>query len=51
MITRVERIELCLGEPPGPVNVGGGVHGVRSLYDVFRLPDLWQLHVYDTRRS
>jgi AraC-like DNA-binding protein len=46
MIARVERIALPLGEPPGPVNVGVGVHGVRSLYDIFRLPDLWQLHVY-----
>jgi AraC-like DNA-binding protein len=46
MISRVERIPLRLGEPPGPVNVGVGVHGVRSLHDVFRLPDLWQLHVY-----
>ncbi|MDT7653481.1 MAG: hypothetical protein QOI36_4887, partial [Pseudonocardiales bacterium] len=36
MISRVERIPLRLGEPPGPVNVGVGVHGVRSLHDVFR---------------
>jgi len=46
MIARVERVPLRLDEPPGPVNVGVGVHGVRSLHDVFRLPDLWQLHVY-----
>ncbi|TCC53855.1 helix-turn-helix domain-containing protein [Kribbella capetownensis] len=39
-------IELHLAEPPEVVNVGVGIHGVRSLRDVFRLPDLWQLHLY-----
>jgi len=39
-------IELHLAEPPEVVNVGAGIHGVRSLRDVFRLPDLWQLHLY-----
>ncbi len=39
-------IELHLAAPPEVVNVGVGIHGVRSLRDVFRLPDLWQLHVY-----
>jgi AraC family transcriptional regulator len=42
----VERVALHLEEPPEPVNAGVGVHGVRSLRDVFRLPDLWQFHVY-----
>jgi AraC family transcriptional regulator len=42
----VERVPLHLAAPPDAVNVGVGVHGVRSLHDVFRLPDLWQLHVY-----
>ncbi|WP_433010282.1 helix-turn-helix domain-containing protein [Kribbella sp. CA-294648] len=37
---------LHLAAPPELVNVGVGVHGVRSLRDVFRLPDLWQLHLY-----
>jgi AraC-like DNA-binding protein len=46
MTAEVERVPLRLDEPPGPVNVGVGVHGVRSLHDVFRLPDLWQFHVY-----
>ncbi|QKW10447.1 helix-turn-helix transcriptional regulator [Streptomyces sp. NA04227] len=39
-------VELCLGAPPRVVNLGVGVHGVTSDRDVFRLPDLWQLHVY-----
>jgi AraC-like DNA-binding protein len=37
---------LHLAAPPELVNVGVGVHGVRGLRDVFRLPDLWQLHLY-----
>ena len=39
-------IPLHLAEPPELVNVGVGLHGVRGLRDVFRLPDLWQLHLY-----
>lgn len=38
--------EIHLGEPPGVVNIGVGVHGVASRTDVFRLPELWQLHLY-----
>ncbi|MEU9287204.1 helix-turn-helix transcriptional regulator [Streptomyces sp. NPDC048275] len=38
--------ELHLGEPPGVVNIGIGVHGLASRTDVFRLPELWQLHLY-----
>jgi AraC family transcriptional regulator len=38
--------ELHLGEPPAVVNIGVGVHGVASRTDVFRLPELWQLHLY-----
>ncbi|MFF1701876.1 helix-turn-helix domain-containing protein [Streptomyces sp. NPDC058251] len=38
--------ELHLGEPPAVVNIGVGVHGVASPTDVFRLPELWQLHLY-----
>ncbi|MEU8222719.1 helix-turn-helix domain-containing protein [Kribbella sp. NPDC048915] len=39
-------LALHLAEPPEVLNVGAGVHGVRGLRDVFRLPDLWQLHLY-----
>lgn len=38
--------ELYLGEPPHVANAGVGVHGVASRTDVFRLPELWQLHLY-----
>ncbi|GAA0896492.1 AraC family transcriptional regulator [Pseudonocardia zijingensis] len=41
-----ERVALHLARPPHVANAGVGVHGVRSLHDVFRLPDLWQLHLY-----
>ncbi|MFI5730327.1 helix-turn-helix domain-containing protein [Kribbella sp. NPDC051587] len=39
-------IALPLAAPPEVVNVGSGIHGTRSLRDVFQLPDLWQLHLY-----
>ncbi len=39
-------LALQLEAPPEIVNVGVGIHGVRSLRDTFRLPDLWQLHLY-----
>ncbi|MFC4947934.1 helix-turn-helix domain-containing protein [Pseudonocardia sp. GCM10023141] len=39
-------LDLHLAQPPEIVNVGVGVHGVRGPHDVFRLPDLWQFHVY-----
>lgn len=39
-------IELHLAEPPEVSSVGAGIHGVRRPRDVFRLPDLWQLHLY-----
>lgn len=42
----VERVALHLAEPPELVNPGVGVHGVWTQRDVFRLPDLWQFHVY-----
>lgn len=29
------------------VNVGVGVHGINTARDVFLLPELWQLHLYD----
>ncbi|MGW6011690.1 helix-turn-helix domain-containing protein [Streptomyces sp. NPDC055210] len=37
---------IHLGEPPVVANAGVGVHGVASRTDVFRLPELWQLHLY-----
>ncbi|MEV5967764.1 helix-turn-helix domain-containing protein [Kribbella sp. NPDC051952] len=40
-------IALHLAQPPEVVNVGAGIHGVRRLRDVFQLPDLWQLHLYN----
>jgi AraC family transcriptional regulator len=39
-------VELHLAAPPEAVHVGVGIHGVRRRRDVFRLPDLWQLHLY-----
>ncbi|MFD9113280.1 AraC family transcriptional regulator [Streptomyces bottropensis] len=38
--------EIHLGEPPVVALIGVGVHGVASRTDVFRLPELWQLHLY-----
>ncbi|MEU7729293.1 helix-turn-helix transcriptional regulator [Streptomyces sp. NPDC040724] len=35
-----------LDEPPAVVSIEVGLHGVTSSLDVFRLPDLWQLHLY-----
>ncbi|GAB4008833.1 hypothetical protein GCM10029992_66230 [Glycomyces albus] len=35
-----------LGEPPEIVNAGIGVHGLHVPEECFRLPDLWQLHLY-----
>jgi AraC family transcriptional regulator len=39
--------QLHLGEPPLVANAGVGVHGIASRTDVFRLPELWQLHLYE----
>lgn len=38
-------MELAAG-PPHVANAGVGVHGINTAVDVFRLPDLWQLHLY-----
>jgi AraC family transcriptional regulator len=40
------QVQVHLAEPPTVVSLGVGVHGVRRRVDVFRLPDLWQLHLY-----
>ncbi|MET9761891.1 AraC family transcriptional regulator [Streptomyces sp. NPDC006372] len=42
----MESVSLRLDRPPEVVNAGVGVHGVSTAHDVFRLPDLWQLHLY-----
>ncbi|GAA3785683.1 helix-turn-helix domain-containing protein [Streptomyces phyllanthi] len=42
----MRKTEIHLGEPPVVAAVGVGVHGVASRTDVFRLPELWQLHLY-----
>lgn len=39
-------VQVCLDTPPRVASLGVGVHGTASLRDVFRLPDLWQLHLY-----
>ncbi|GAA1659214.1 hypothetical protein GCM10009830_00220 [Glycomyces endophyticus] len=38
--------EVPLGAPPEVVNAGVGVHGLTAAEERFRLPDLWQLHLY-----
>lgn len=43
----MEHVSLRLDEAPTVVNAGVGVHGVSTPHDVFRLPDLWQLHLYN----
>jgi hypothetical protein len=42
----VEWVSVRLDEPPAVVNLGVGVHGTSRPRDVFRLPDLWQSHLY-----
>ncbi|MFC9926566.1 helix-turn-helix domain-containing protein [Streptomyces sp. NPDC127190] len=42
----MKRATLRLDEPPTVVGAGIGVHGVATAHDVFRLPGLWQLHLY-----
>ncbi|MGW6145367.1 helix-turn-helix domain-containing protein [Streptomyces sp. NPDC055144] len=41
-----EYVDLALDLPPLEVNAGVGVHGASGPYEVFRLPRLWQLHLY-----
>ncbi|WP_374209731.1 helix-turn-helix domain-containing protein [Glycomyces sp. TRM65418] len=43
----MRRVRLHLDLPPAAVHAGVGVHGLTAAEDVFRLPDLWQLHLYD----
>ncbi|WP_188193960.1 helix-turn-helix transcriptional regulator [Nonomuraea sp. SYSU D8015] len=42
----MHRVTLALSDPPAVAGAGVGVHGVVSSHDVFKLPDLWQLHLY-----
>ncbi|MFH9585364.1 AraC family transcriptional regulator [Streptomyces luteogriseus] len=39
-------VELPLDLPPDRVHAGVGVHGSAGPHEVFRLPHLWQLHLY-----
>jgi AraC family transcriptional regulator len=39
-------VTLCLDGPPEVVNAGFAIHGLNTLDDYFRLPDLWQFHLY-----
>lgn len=39
-------VRIGLDAPPRVANLGIGVHGTVNRRDVFRLPDLWQLHLY-----
>ncbi|MGX1668120.1 helix-turn-helix domain-containing protein [Streptomyces sp. NPDC055400] len=43
----MRHVTLRLDEAPTVVDAGIGVHGVSIAHDVFRLPDLWQLHLYN----
>ncbi|SDK82850.1 Helix-turn-helix domain-containing protein [Glycomyces sambucus] len=43
----MQRVRLHLDAPPRTVQAGIGLHGRTVAEDVFRLPDLWQLHLYD----
>jgi len=42
----VKHVTLRLDEAPTVAAAGIGVHGVATPHDVFRLPGLWQLHLY-----
>lgn len=41
-----ESVALPLDQPPQVVSAGVGIHGGQGLHESFRLPDLWQLHLY-----
>ncbi|WP_053735335.1 AraC family transcriptional regulator [Nocardia sp. NRRL S-836] len=42
----MRQVVLPLGEAPVVADAGVAVHGTTVLEDVFRLPGLWQLHLY-----
>ncbi|MEU5216826.1 AraC family transcriptional regulator [Streptomyces sp. NPDC020807] len=43
----VQTVLAHLDEPPVLAALGVGVHGPAGQVDVFMLPDMWQLHLYD----
>ncbi|MFI5675482.1 AraC family transcriptional regulator [Streptomyces cellulosae] len=43
----MDHVSLSLDAPPEVASAGVGVHGVSTAHEVFRLPDLWQLHLYN----
>ncbi|MFF3332831.1 helix-turn-helix domain-containing protein [Streptomyces sp. NPDC002888] len=43
----MESVSPQLDGPPDVVSAGVGVHGLSTAHEVFRLPDLWQLHLYN----
>jgi AraC-like DNA-binding protein len=46
LVFTVQTVQVSLDEPPGVANAGVSVHGITTLAESFRLPDLWQLHLY-----
>jgi AraC family transcriptional regulator len=42
---------IPLHEPPRPVQMAVGVHGIRSLVDRYQLPTLWCLHFFTYRAT
>ena len=40
-------VAVPLDHPPEVVSIGVGRHGTTRRVDVFRLPDLWSLHLYN----
>ncbi len=45
-VARPRQVLARIDTPPQVVNVGVGIHGIARRRDVFRLPDMWQLHLY-----
>ncbi|WP_233493795.1 helix-turn-helix domain-containing protein [Desertihabitans brevis] len=43
----VDEVLMSLDAPPEVVTANRAVHGVHQQVDRYRLPDLWQLHLYD----
>jgi AraC family transcriptional regulator len=46
LIFRMRDVTVCLDEPPEVVNAGFAIHGLNGPDGPFRLPDLWQFHLY-----
>jgi AraC family transcriptional regulator len=47
LISKMRDVTICLDEPPEVVNAGFAIHGLTVSDDDFRLPDLWQFHLYE----